>query len=362
LARLRRRAEESFDVRRAVGAAGALFCFSAAPGGQTLLAEFAEQHARSHLMDLAQGFAGYAAPGPRPRPGRCGAGDEASGKLEQDGRELKFVYDDASPEVLAQLISLKSAQHRRTGSVDVMSYGWSRRLLGAVHATRSDSFSGLLSSLWIDGELAAAHFGMRSGGSCTTGSRIYRPEFAAYGPGMILMRELARDGAERGLSEIDLGPGDYRHKNELANGAAPMVGGAVHALTGGRTPGRGGSAAPRTDGGACRSGDSPPCPTAPCGGPIMSWRASRPRLHSPQRANAARFSNRAPSGRQPYRSCWACPGRRGSQPADHGPRGQGGPLWVYHSKDNALRGCWPAAPAHRRALASRRRATTSGPP
>lgn len=223
--------EESFDVRRAVGAAGALFCFSAAPEGQTLLAEFAEQHAQSHIMDLSDGFAAYAAPPGRAAPRAVRSWRRSVRKLEQDGRELKFVYDDSSPEVLAQLIRLKSAQHRRTGSVDVMSYDWSRRLLSAVHATRSDGFSGLLSSLWIDGELAAAHFGMRSGEVLHYWQPVYRPEFAAYGPGMILMRELAREGAERGLREIDLGPGDYRHKHELANGVAPMIGGAVHAIT-----------------------------------------------------------------------------------------------------------------------------------
>jgi CelD/BcsL family acetyltransferase involved in cellulose biosynthesis len=60
---------------------------------------------------------------------------------------------------------------------------------------------------------------------------VFETRFSAYAPGVVLMAEMAREGAAAGVVEIDLGPGDYQHKKELANAGAPLIAGVVHAAS-----------------------------------------------------------------------------------------------------------------------------------
>lgn len=220
-----------FEAPAALAAGTVNYLFTAAPAGDPGLSAFADGADASHLMDLSQGFELYAKP-------RAGAAPRAARnwrrglrKLQEDGREMRFVLDDRNPETLAVLLALKSDQFRRTGHPDRLAYAWSRRLMRAVFDSRNEGFQGLLSSLWIDGVLAAAHLGMRSGGVLHYWLPVFEARFAAYAPGVVLMAEMAREGAAAGVTEIDLGPGDYQHKKELANASAPLISGVVHAAS-----------------------------------------------------------------------------------------------------------------------------------
>jgi CelD/BcsL family acetyltransferase involved in cellulose biosynthesis len=72
---------------------------------------------------------------------------------------------------------------------------------------------------------------MRSGGVLHYWMPVFDARFSSYAPGVVLMAEMAREGAAGGVTEIDLGPGDYQHKKELANASAPLIGGVVHAAS-----------------------------------------------------------------------------------------------------------------------------------
>jgi CelD/BcsL family acetyltransferase involved in cellulose biosynthesis len=94
-----------------------------------------------------------------------------------------------------------------------------------------ESRAALLSSFWIDGELAAGHFGLMSGGVLHHWMPVYDLKFAGYSPGSVLWLELARELSATGLTSMDLGVGDYRWKREFANASAPLIAGVAHAPT-----------------------------------------------------------------------------------------------------------------------------------
>ena len=219
------------DGGAAIAAGASNYRFTAAPADDPGLSAFAESEDSSHLMDLSGGFEAYAKPSGGPAPKAARNWRRGLRKLADEGREVRFTLDDRDPEVLARLAALKSDQFRRTGHPDRLAYRWSRALLQAVFDARSDGFTGLLSSLRIDGQLAAAHLGMRSGGVLHYWMPVFETRFSAYAPGVVLMAEMAREGAAAGVTEIDLGPGDYQHKKELANAGAPLISGVVHAAS-----------------------------------------------------------------------------------------------------------------------------------
>jgi len=216
------------DVEAALRGKAATLAFSGAPEADRALAPWAERTGASHLVSMPDGFDAYARPKGRAAPKAIANLRRATRKLEADGREVRFVAEDRDPQTLAALIRLKSAQYRRSGHADTLSWGWSRRLMDVLFATRGKAFAGVLSSLWIDGTLAAAHLGLRSGEVMHHWLPAYDPQFAAYAPGNVLAVELARATAADGVTEIDLGQGDYLWKKEFANAAAPAIKGVVH--------------------------------------------------------------------------------------------------------------------------------------
>jgi CelD/BcsL family acetyltransferase involved in cellulose biosynthesis len=186
------------DAPKALAAGAPNFRFTAAPTADAGLSPFAETRDHSHLMDLSSGFDAYAKPKTGAAPKAARNWRRGFRKMQEDGRDARFVLDDRNPQVLPALMAMKSDQFRRTGHPDRLAYRWSRELLRTLGGSRSDGFAGLMSSLYIDGELAAAHLGMRSGGVLHYWMPVFDTRFSAYAPGVVLMAEMAREGAAAG--------------------------------------------------------------------------------------------------------------------------------------------------------------------
>ena len=183
----------------------------------------------SPFMDLSEGFEAYLA-------GRARAGSmlqrqvrRKARKLEREVGLLRFEFHTAAPEVLQALIAWKSDQYRRTGATDVFAFPWTTRLLGRLLGGTDEAFSGVLSALYAGRRLAAAHFGLQSLDVLHWWFPTYDPAFGAYSPGLILLAELAREGAGRGVRRIDLGKGDADYKTSFMTGATPLAEGCVTA-------------------------------------------------------------------------------------------------------------------------------------
>ena len=205
-----------------------VFDFFGWVGGRGDVGRHADYRDGSWVVDLSEGFGAFHA-----RQKKIGGNTlrsilAARRKLGEAGHNVRFVFDDRRPESLEQLIAWKSAQYRATGHFDVFSKSWTRALVAALGASDgSAGAKGLISSLEIDGRLAAAHFGL-------LGEKVLHYWFPAYdsrlaraAPGNALIHLMLEALGERGIAEMHLGPGDYRYKAALGAWQIPLSQGFV---------------------------------------------------------------------------------------------------------------------------------------
>lgn len=177
----------------------------------------ARGRAVSHVLDISKGYDAYAAD-------RLAAGTDIlkdcakkRRKLERELGEVTFTAESRSLHDFDALIAWKRAQYAQTGQTDILSHGWTLDLLRGLFERDEPALRGVMFTLHVAGKLAAVHYAL-----CTP--RIAHAWFIAhddamqrYSPGVILITEVLRWAADRGMAELDLGPGDYRFKVSLAN-------------------------------------------------------------------------------------------------------------------------------------------------
>ncbi|WP_340645295.1 GNAT family N-acetyltransferase [Phenylobacterium sp.] len=175
----------------------------------------------SHLMDLSGGYSAYEARG---QAREAGAFSRLAGRGRKLARNHKVTFDldDRSPEALDWLIANKRRQCLATGQFDVFSVGWTRALLHELFGVATPELRGRLSTLRIDGDLAAAHFGIQGAGVLHYWFPVYDEAHGACSPGLILLQAMARNLADEGVTAIDLGKGDYRYKREFGDIQRPV--------------------------------------------------------------------------------------------------------------------------------------------
>jgi CelD/BcsL family acetyltransferase involved in cellulose biosynthesis len=171
----------------------------------------------SHVLDISKGYDAYAAD--RQAAGTDILKDCAKKrrKIEREVGELLFTAESRSPHDFDALIAWKRAQYAETGQTDILARSWTLDLLRDLFERDDPALRGVLFTLHVAGRLAAVHYAL-----CTP--KIAHAWFIAhddamqrYSPGVILITEVLRWAADRGMAELDLGPGDYRFKISLAN-------------------------------------------------------------------------------------------------------------------------------------------------
>ena len=142
---------------------------------------------------------------------------------------LRFQAHEGSLELLKTLLSWKSRQYLESGLRDVFALKWTVALLERLLQTQERNFAGMLSTLYANGRLVAAHMGMRSEHVWHYWYPSYDQEFQKYSPGLILLLKMAEGAAGLGLRAIDMGEGDSMYKQRLASGVTPLAEGCVEA-------------------------------------------------------------------------------------------------------------------------------------
>ncbi|WP_300531414.1 GNAT family N-acetyltransferase [Maricaulis sp.] len=211
--------EGDLDIRQAFKLArlGGVFSFSGALASQPGFARLGDGSEPSWVCDMSAGFEAY-------WDGRHQAEAKAmrnlrarERKLTQAGHDIVYRIDDRRVDALDWLVATKRAQYAATGATDVFKARWARSLTYSLMMDRSDALGGILSTMEIDGQLAAAHFGMRSASVLHYWFPVYDPAYSKYSPGLMLFRELLRETSQDGIREAHLGPGSYDFKKRFAN-------------------------------------------------------------------------------------------------------------------------------------------------
>jgi CelD/BcsL family acetyltransferase involved in cellulose biosynthesis len=196
---------------------------------QASWAPYHHVHARSPYLDLSAGLETWLQE--RQRAGHSGfqrLKKVRRGFARSHGR-LRFELDVREERVLDQLLALKSAQYRQTlgPERDLFANPSMAAIVREIFRLRSPSLCGTLSALWVGEELAAAHFGMRSGGVLHWWFPAFAPALSKYSPGALLLMDVTEAAAGAGIVLIDFGKGDEPYKLRWATGAFEVAQGWV---------------------------------------------------------------------------------------------------------------------------------------
>lgn len=184
---------------------------------QASFAEHARGRTLSHVIDVGQGYEAYEAE-------RRAAGvsvlrdcDKKRRKVEREIGPADFTAFSRSTTDLDRLLAWKSAQCRATGQTDVFQVAWTRSLLKRLFERREPDFGAALFTLHFGGQLAAAHLHLHGRRTVHGWIIAHDPQFERYSPGILLFQDILRWMDSTPYTRLDLGPGDYRFKRELAN-------------------------------------------------------------------------------------------------------------------------------------------------
>ena len=145
----------------------------------------------------------------------------------RDFRSVRFEWHRPDDELLDTLLKWKSAQLRATGYGDLFTHDWAVDLLRQVLCKKDEAFKATLSVLFFDDCPAAMTYSLQSFGIVDGWFLAFNREFSRYGPGVILLLELARAMAARDIDRYYLGTGGEKYKHRFATGAVPLARGSV---------------------------------------------------------------------------------------------------------------------------------------
>ena len=151
-------------------------------------------------------------------------------KLSHDLGSVDFVFDapcDRS-RMLDDVINFKRAQYLKTNVPDALEGLWQQSLLHKLSEYQFAGCRGVLSTLSVEGRWVAAHFGIMGNGVFQYWMPVYKPEFAKYAPGRLLLHNIIKSSRSNSIHTIDHGEGDTASKRDLANEEYRLLRGVWH--------------------------------------------------------------------------------------------------------------------------------------
>jgi CelD/BcsL family acetyltransferase involved in cellulose biosynthesis len=201
--------------------------FCSVPASQRAFSDGCLEFKLSPVIDLKDGYEAYVKE-------RNTCGTSVIKKTARQERQLcrevgpvRYVAHETDNGVLERLFAWKSSQYSRLGTLDVLALPGVKELLQAIHKTQTEGFAGVLSALYADDRLIAAHLGMRSWRAWHYWFPCYDRAFAKYSPGSILLLKMAESASSFGVEHIDLGAGDGNYKHRFANRSINVTAGCV---------------------------------------------------------------------------------------------------------------------------------------
>ena len=185
------------------------------------------QREMAHMTNLAGGLEQYLSTQTALYPKYYKKMRRLSRNLARDHSEIVFTFDDADPAAAETLLTRKSQQFRETGRHDVLAPAWARNYVDRLRRHQGPRFRVVLSTLRIDGELAAAELNMQSDTVLHSWLTGFDRKFASWSPGLMLSDHIIGEMPQRGLMLYDCGPGLAHYKKYLANFAYPVETGIV---------------------------------------------------------------------------------------------------------------------------------------
>jgi CelD/BcsL family acetyltransferase involved in cellulose biosynthesis len=141
------------------------------------------------------------------------------------GEGVVFDATSGAEADLDRVIEWKIEHCRKLGTFPFFTVPWTVDLVRRLLHLSRPGCGGALSVLRVEGEIAGAHFGMRSQDVWHWWLPVYSETWSAYSPGGLLLMYLCEHVAapEQSQHIIDLGKGDDPYKKSFANDAYPLL-------------------------------------------------------------------------------------------------------------------------------------------
>jgi CelD/BcsL family acetyltransferase involved in cellulose biosynthesis len=144
-------------------------------------------------------------------------------KVARESRSVEFVFAHKDPGALVhEIVAEKRKQYERTDSEDGFAEPWKLRCLERIAQYRDGRCLPVVSALYLDGQWAALHFGIRAGSVLHYWFPVYKPELGGLSPGLILLANIISEAASHAIDEIDLGEGLSRYKSVFGTEFYPI--------------------------------------------------------------------------------------------------------------------------------------------
>ena len=145
--------------------------------------------------------------------------------LEQAFGTVSLEWNSAEPAYVDQMIEWKSSKYY--GATRLFSDPTARSIVKDLAVSNGEDCRGVVSVLRAGERPAAIHFALLGPRSLAGWFMAYDLELSRFAPGKMLWHPLANAAEERGISQIDLGPGRETYKLGLSNGSYMVAGGAI---------------------------------------------------------------------------------------------------------------------------------------
>jgi CelD/BcsL family acetyltransferase involved in cellulose biosynthesis len=201
------------------------FAFDRLPSAQLPFSQYEQARSLAPVINLADGFERYQQA--QRDAGRIKGLSRLRSRwrrLEREYGPVRFEAHVDDPRALAQLLAWKSRQYRRTGMADLLQRNWFRQVIEGAASARSDGFAGMLSALYAGDRPVALHLGLRSHSvwHYWLPAHDVDESLSRCSPGLLLILAMAQAAESLGISCIDFGKGDARHKREFANASVSL--------------------------------------------------------------------------------------------------------------------------------------------
>ncbi len=200
---------------------------------QAVFARHAREIHVSRVINLTQGHETYLQNRRDAGSSETKRARKRARKLARDIGPVRLQSSCRDTALFEQLVTWKCDQYKRTGQTDVFNRDWALSLVRNLFEAPGEDLGAHLFALYAGDTLAALNLCLRSGPVLHCWFIAHDPVLSHFSPGLVLFEEIIKHACQNGVSEIDLGAGDYRFKLNLANAARPLCGGFVgtHALS-----------------------------------------------------------------------------------------------------------------------------------
>lgn len=181
----------------------------------------------SYCMDLTQGFEDYIKERTTAGTSLIKKTRNLERRLEREHGQLRFELHDGNPSILTKLLEWRTSKYPKARHPPEIEYQILRELL----VERSSHCHGTLSVFYVNDEIAACHFGLRSPSAWHYWFPAYNPKLELFSPGNILLLRMAETAAKMGIRTIDLGKGEQDYKKRFSNKTVSIAEGYVSAST-----------------------------------------------------------------------------------------------------------------------------------